>query len=505
MVGLPERDGSLTTTALQPALEAIGRADAVVLGPGIGKEQGAQELARELVERIDVPLVIDADGLNALAGGAMEELVRVRPWPTVMTPHAGELGRMLGVDSKEIGEHRLRYAREAAAKSKAIIVLKGDDTLVATPNGRVAVSRGHAPALATAGTGDVLSGVIGAMLAKGLAPPHAACAGVYAHLRAGQIAAAPDGPDGVIAVRRDPRAARSPRQLAVALRALARVDLGAIERNARRLATIAGPADLCAVVKADGYGHGMVQAARAAQAGGASWLAVATAEEARGLREGGLEGPVLVMGALSPEELEVAVAARADVVAWREAFVAALPERSGDEASGRGRGVAVHVKLDSGMGRLGTRDAEEATRVAEAVAARDGLRLAGAMTHFATADDDPGFMAEQLAVFTPWAQALKAAHPEILVHAANSAATLREPAARFDLVRCGIALYGMDPFQEDPAAHELEPALSLVSYVAEVKVAEPGQSAGYGRQFVAGARPASGRSRSATATASAAA
>ena len=133
------------------------------------------------------------------------------------------------------------------------------------------------------------------------------------------------------------------------------------------------------------------------------------------------------------------------------------------------------------MGRLGTRDADEATRVAEAVAARDGLRLAGAMTHFATADDDPGFMAEQLAVFTPWAQALKAAHPEILVHAANSAATLREPAARFDLVRCGIALYGMDPFQEDPAAHELEPALSLVSYVAEVKDAEPGQSAGYGR------------------------
>ena len=185
MVGLPERDGSLTTTALQPALEAIGRADAVVLGPGIGKEKGAQELARELVERIDVPLVVDADGLNALAGARWRSWCG-SAWPTVMTPHAGELGRMLDVDSKEIGSHRLRYAREAAAKSKAIIVLKGDDTLVATPNGRVAVSRGHAPALATAGTGDVLSGVIGAMLAKGLAPPHAACAGVYAHLRAGQ-------------------------------------------------------------------------------------------------------------------------------------------------------------------------------------------------------------------------------------------------------------------------------------------------------------------------------
>ena len=117
----------------------------------------------------------------------------------------------------------------------------------------------------------------------------------------------------------------------MALRALARVDLGAIERNARRLAAVAGPAALCAVVKADGYGHGMVPAARAAQAGGASWLAVATAEEARALREGGLEGPVLVMGALSPEELEVALAARADVVAWREAFVDA---RSRDGVGG---------------------------------------------------------------------------------------------------------------------------------------------------------------------------
>src|SRR5215213_5803966 len=125
------------------------------------------------------------------------------------------------------------------------------------------------------------------------------------------------------------------------VRAEARVDLGAIERNAGRLAAAAGPAALCAVVKADGYGHGMVQAARAAMAGGASWLAVATADEARGLRAGGVDGPVLVMGALSPDEVEVAVAAHADVVAWREAFVDAL---AGAE------GLGIHVKLDTGMG-----------------------------------------------------------------------------------------------------------------------------------------------------------
>jgi alanine racemase len=201
------------------------------------------------------------------------------------------------------------------------------------------------------------------------------------------------------------------------------------------------------------------------------------------LRAAEIAGPLLVMGALTECELDEALAARADVVAWRDDFVAAVAARA---ATAGPAGVGVHVKLDSGMGRLGTRSAEEATRVAEAVAAAGGMRLAGAMTHFATADeDDPAFLREQLAAFAPWAAALAEAHPGVLAHAANSAAALREPAARFDIVRCGIAIYGMDPFHRDPATHRLEPALELSSYVAEVKRCLPGQSAGYGRRFVA--------------------
>jgi len=198
MVGLPETDGALSPEAVGPALKAIGRADAVVLGPGLSKSDGARGFALEMFERIDVPLVIDADGLNALEGVFPEDLPQ-RRWPTVLTPHAGELGRLLGVSSKEVAGRRLELAREAAATARAFVVLKGDDTLIVSPGGRVAISRGGAPALATAGTGDVLAGVIGAMLAKGLPPAHAACAGVYAHVRAGQIAAAPHGADGVIA------------------------------------------------------------------------------------------------------------------------------------------------------------------------------------------------------------------------------------------------------------------------------------------------------------------
>jgi ADP-dependent NAD(P)H-hydrate dehydratase / NAD(P)H-hydrate epimerase len=198
LAGLPEDRGSLTAEAVEPAMKAIRRADAVVLGPGLGRGEGAQAFVRAMYERVDVPLVVDADGLNALAGVFRDELPQ-RRWPTVLTPHAGELGRLLGLESGEVGAHRLAHAREAAAHARAIVVLKGDDTLVAAPTGRVAISPGGAPGLATAGTGDVLSGVLGAMLAKGLAPAHAACAAVHVHLRAGQLAAEPHGPDAVIA------------------------------------------------------------------------------------------------------------------------------------------------------------------------------------------------------------------------------------------------------------------------------------------------------------------
>jgi alanine racemase len=264
------------------------------------------------------------------------------------------------------------------------------------------------------------------------------------------------------------------------LRALARVNLAASERNVARLSgRLTGDAVLCAVVKADGYGHGAVRVARAALAAGARSLAVATAQEAAELRDAEIRGRILVMGAISPQELPVALAARAEVVAWNERFVADLEVAASAP-------VAVHVKLDTGMGRLGTRDVQEALDVAERVLAGSPLlELAGAMTHFATADEDQEFLARQLEIFRPFAAKLRTRRPEIVVHAANSAATLVEPASHFDLVRCGIAIYGCDPMNSDPAQHRLEPALELSSYIAAVKLAREGESAGYGRRFIA--------------------
>jgi NAD(P)H-hydrate epimerase len=185
-VGCPGGDGCLAPAALKAIRKAFERAAAGVLGPGMGRDPGSVELAREAVAAIEAPLVIDADGLNAFAGNIA--LLVERRAPSILTPHAGELGRLLGCSSDQIASERLAAARRAAVAAGAIVVLKGDDTIV-TDGERVAVNALAAPALATAGTGDVLSGISAAMLARGLEPFAAACAAVFIHARAGRDAA----------------------------------------------------------------------------------------------------------------------------------------------------------------------------------------------------------------------------------------------------------------------------------------------------------------------------
>jgi NAD(P)H-hydrate epimerase len=195
---LAEQDGALARAALPEVLEAAQRGGALALGPGLGRAPAALQFARDLALRVPIPLVLDADGLNAHA--ELLSMLAGRTAASVLTPHAGELGRLLGVDSDEVSARRLEHARRAAALAQAVVVLKGDDSLVAEPGGMVAVSRGGSPALASAGTGDVLSGVIAALLAQGLPAFTAACAGVSMHARAGRIAARDVGcAEGVIA------------------------------------------------------------------------------------------------------------------------------------------------------------------------------------------------------------------------------------------------------------------------------------------------------------------
>ena len=237
------------------------------------------------------------------------------------------------------------------------------------------------------------------------------------------------------------------------------IDLRALRANARRLRDAAGEAELWAVVKADGYGHGAEDAARAALEEGATALCVATAREGAALREAFREPRVLVMGPLAAGDAEAARSFGLEVAVSTPDLPSGLP---------------VHVKVDTGMGRWGMRLDEALELPRESVA--------GVMSHLATADEaDESFARAQIERFAE----VVARFPGVTAHLANSAATLRFPEARFDAVRCGIALYGLSPFGDDPARHGLEPVLSWRSEVAHVKTLAAGESTGYGRLFVA--------------------
>jgi alanine racemase len=238
------------------------------------------------------------------------------------------------------------------------------------------------------------------------------------------------------------------------------IDLAALRRNVRRLREAAGDAELWAVVKADGYGHGAEDVAGAALDAGAAALCVATVSEGEALRRLDAEVRILVMGPLEVGDEDAARRSRLEVTAHRRD----IP-----------RGLPVHLKVDTGMGRWGM-SAEEAL-----TARREGV--VGLMSHLATADEeDEGFAREQLERF----RELAGQFDGVVRHVANSAATLRFPEARYDAVRCGVALYGLSPFGDDPATHGLEPVLSWRSHVALAKTLAPGESTGYGRRFVAG-------------------
>jgi alanine racemase len=237
------------------------------------------------------------------------------------------------------------------------------------------------------------------------------------------------------------------------------IDLGAVRRNVARLRDIASPAEVWAVVKADAYGHGAEDVARAALQAGAAALCVATVGEGVALRTALPEARIVVLGPLMRGDEQRALEAGLEVTV----STPDLPD-----------GLRLHAKVDTGMGRWGM-SPEEARRLAPE-------RLAGLMSHLATADEaDDTFARVQIERFLALAEEL----PGVPLHLANSAGAIRFPEARLDAVRCGIALYGLSPFGDDPALQGLEPALSWRSEISFVRTLRLGEGTGYGRRFVA--------------------
>jgi alanine racemase len=260
------------------------------------------------------------------------------------------------------------------------------------------------------------------------------------------------------------------------------IDLGAVRDNVAALVQIAAPAAVLAVVKADGYGHGAVPIARAALEAGATWLGVALVEEGVALREAGIDAPILVLSEPSPDAASAVVEHRLTPVVYTTGGIDTLAKAVADR--GTGEALPVHLKVDTGMHRVGVAP-EGAVALAQRVDERTELVLDGVLTHFAVADepDDP-YTSEQLVRFHAVLADLDAAglRPP-LVHAANSAGLLAFPDARFDLVRAGIAIYGIPPAPVLADRAELRPALSLKARVSHVKTLAAGARISYGLRY----------------------
>jgi alanine racemase len=262
-------------------------------------------------------------------------------------------------------------------------------------------------------------------------------------------------------------------------RSEARIDLAAITANTRRLDELAGDAGVMAVVKADGYGHGLLPSARAVLEGGAAWLGVAFLEEALAIRAAGIDAPLLAWLFSPQEDLAPAVAAGVDLGVYDEAELAAVQAAS----RATGRPARVHLKVDTGLSRGGARP-EAWPALCAAAAKADGVEVVGVWSHFAFADGGPDHPVNhaQAGVF---AQALEVAgrngvHPQVR-HLANSAATLTAPATHYDLVRPGVSLYGLSPVPQlgGPADFGLRPAMTLASTVALAKRVPAGAGVSY--------------------------
>lgn len=484
----------------------VGRVQAWVAGPGMGTDDAAlRRLAAVLATPL--PVLIDADGLGLLA---RNKSLLPRSAPTLLTPHAGELGRLLDRAPADIEARRLANARRAASEFGACVLLKGSTTVVAPPDGLdpVLVNTTGTPWLATAGTGDVLAGLAGALLAQGLLPPQAAVAAAYLHGLAARLAAsgadsvqiaggtAPIGASDVVTAlprafrallastvsRAPPVHSQPPSMMFMDSHAEASVELGAISRNVAALRAHVAPASVMAVVKANGYGHGAVPAARAALRGGADWLGVVHVAEALELRGAGVDAPILSLMAIAEHAHADAIAAGVDLSAGSAGMVRQLA----DAAALAGKPARVHLKADTGLSRGGATAADWPSVLAAArqAQAAGSLIVAGIWSHFASADEpgNPSIQSQLAAFKEALVVAESAGITAQIRHIANTAAALDVADARYDLVRIGGGVYGLATLPGG-APGWLRPAMTLRARLALVKRVPAGTGVSYGHRY----------------------
>ena len=498
--------------------------DVLVLGPGLGTDKRAarkmQTLIQGAVQR-DLPLVLDADGLNLLA--AHPAWQKSLPRRTILTPHMGEMSRLTGFSIPVLSADKAKAASTLAARLGCVCVLKDAVTVIADAQGRVYINTTGNDGMGTAGSGDVLAGILGGLLAQRLrigldseALLQTAACGVYLHGFSGDLAAEAAGSNYITAGDICRGLSLSEKKLRQALglakekknmmeeyaadqfwnadlnelskphtRVCARIDLNAVRANFEAMKQRLRPGvKVAAVVKADAYGHGAIPIARLVEPWDYIWgFCTATAEEALTLRKNGITKPILIIGLVFEDDLkELALAdVRITVCSYTQAQAYAEAGRM------TGRRVKVHLAVDTGMSRIGFADKPESLSEICRIGAIDNLEIEGIFTHFARADErslEPAY--QQLSRFNDFVQLIGQTGLSIPIHhASNSAGILRLPEANLDMVRAGITIYGIYPSDEVERETPMTPVMELKSHISFVKIIPAGTAVSYGGTYTA--------------------
>ena len=412
-------------------------------------------------------MVLDADALNIIA--ADENLKQLLGKNHVLTPHMGEMSRLIAQPVSRISVDMPACARSFSDRFSCVLVLKDACTLVSGGDQLYVNTCGNS-GMATGGSGDVLSGVIGALLAGGqLTGFEAASYGVLMHALAGDRAAEELGERAVDGFRYC-----TEDTMKYCKRVTARVHLDAIRQNISNICRgIPQNTKVCAVVKADGYGHGATAIAQALD-DTVDFFAVATVSEAVDLRAGAVKKPILILGYAWPEDYEELIEKDVRFTVFKEKDAKELSELG----ERMGKKALIHIKVDTGMNRIGFPVDDEAVETVRRIRTLPGVEVEGIFTHFARADEeDKTYAYEQLRLFQDFIRRVEKDADRIPIHhCANSAASMEMPEAFMDMVRLGIAMYGLYP--SDEVSHEIlncTPALELKSQVVYVKDVEAGR------------------------------
>ena len=476
-------DAADTSSVEQTLSRALAGADVCVLGPGLSQSDTAMYIVKWVLSHFEGELVADADALNILSKQPAL-WGQVAASGMIITPHLKEMSRLTGLPVAEIKENKHKIAKVFAKEHRCVVILKDAKSVVSDGGEEGYINTCGDHGMATGGAGDVLAGICGGLLAQRCAPFEAAKLACLLHGMAGSYAAKELGSYSMLA--RDIARAISGILEESSLsadynRIYAAIDMDALKFNIRQMQALKPGMKTLVVIKADAYGHGAVEIAKRIDTM-SDYYGVATIDEAVELRNAGITKPILIIGYTAEEDFERLL----DHHITQAVYDAEACKKLSELAVEKGVRAKVHIKVDTGMSRIGFQTDEEGIIAAASLKELPGLEIEGIFTHYAKADEmDKQYAFKQKERFLSFIRALEERGISFsLKHIDNSAGTMELPDGEFDMFRMGIVTYGLYPSDEVNRDVEIRPVMSLKCHVAHVKTVPAGRGVSYGWTYV---------------------